>query len=75
MPRIDSRIALEVVDVRLERLNDLSVGDAIAEGVSGTTAITPCYARERFKTLWESINGPGSWDVNPWVWAVSFRVV
>ena len=70
MRRTDSRITLEVVDVRLERLTAISVGDAIAEGVGGTTSITPCYAQERFKTLWESINGPGSWDVDPWVWAV-----
>lgn len=75
MPKLASRITLEVVDVRLEHLGDISVSDAIAEGVGGTTSITPCYARERFKTLWESISGPGSWDLNPWVWAVSFRVV
>lgn len=75
MRRTDSRITLEVVDVRLERLTAISVGDAIAEGVGGTTSITPCYARERFKTLWESINGPCSWDADPLVWVVLFRVV
>lgn len=30
-------------------------------------------ARDRYAVLWESINGPGSWDANPWVWCVSFK--
>jgi hypothetical protein len=36
----------------------------------------PCYsAQESFQTLWQSINGRESWDANPWVWVVSFKVL
>ena len=80
MPRWASRIALEVVSVRVERLNEISGGDAMAEGVTEAMACgcldngTPsCSAKCRFKGLWESINGPGSWAENPFVWVVEFR--
>lgn len=87
MPRRISRITLEITDVRVERLQDISEGDAQAEG-------TPCYVcggpmdgrseddchcfhskakASDYRNLWERINGPGSWDVNPWVWVVEFR--
>jgi hypothetical protein len=65
MPRAVSRITLEITDVRVQRLWDISEADAQAEGWDGTVL---GYAK-----LWESINGKGSWDANPWVWAVSFR--
>lgn len=76
MPRYACRILLEITDVRVERLHDLSEDDARAEGaepllVSPDGGSWPHY--EGFCALWESINGAGSWDVNPWVWAVSFR--
>jgi hypothetical protein len=91
MPRWASRITLEIVDVRVERLHSITEADAVAEGVGlSHRAISPyesewsfwdylgnapCYgmARDSFASLWESINGPGSWDANPWVWAVQFR--
>ena len=86
MPRWASRITLEVTGVRVERLQDISEADAIAEGIerwdgSGNNewadysdpAGLPLSARESYRTLWEQINGPGSWDANPWVWAVDFR--
>jgi hypothetical protein len=73
MPRWASRILLEVDSVRVERLNDISELDAKAEG---------CFPRETedgwlscrtaFCELWEAINGPDSWDANPWVWVVEF---
>ena len=94
MPRWASRIKLEIVSVRVERLNDISEADALAEGIAGDSfefhgqpffrdyrltdaeaetqpALTT--ARDSFYSLWESINGHGSWDVNPWVWVVEFR--
>ncbi len=82
MPRWASRITLEITNVRVERLQDTSEDDARAEGVerfaSGwknyTDFAVVCQtARAAFRTLWESINGPGSWNANPWVWVVEFR--
>lgn len=93
MPRWASRILLEITNIRIERLQDISEADALAEGVfkkTGTTPIgdtvetvtggeliyaVPTQARFEFSRLWESINGPGSWDVNPWVWVVEFKVI
>lgn len=82
MPRAASRIMLEITEVRVQRLQEISEPDARAEGA-------PCYEdgidppppdaecewsyRASFRRLWESINGPGSWDANPWVWAITFR--
>lgn len=79
MPRWASRITLEITDVRVERLQDISEADAQAEGwtrrpeVSTDPQVHKEAARDWFMDLWESINGPGSWDANPWVWVVEFR--
>lgn len=86
MPRWASRITLDVVDVRVERLQDISEEDAKAEGCE---EITPGFYRNylstdgatfysaamSFQSLWESINGPDSWDANPWVWVVTFKKI
>lgn len=72
MPRWASRITLEVTEVRVERLQDISEADAQAEGVYTDPA---CPAYDAYAQLWDEINGPGSWEANPWVWAVSFKVV
>ena len=78
MPRWACRIALEVVSVRVERLQDISRSDELAEGVKTTrsTRTGVVYAKESFADLWNSINekrGHG-WDSNPWVWVVEFEV-
>jgi hypothetical protein len=75
MYRWASRITLEITEVRVERLQDISDSDAWAEGISASTVSTdePGDAVRLYRALWESINGPGSWDENPWVWAISFR--
>lgn len=103
MPRWASRITLEVIEVRVQRLQDISDEDCIAEGIEpnwsgdltkgwnglggegwtpecgwwhylnsidGEPAYTP---RESYQSLWESINGEGSWAANAWVWAISFK--
>lgn len=91
MPRWASRILLEVVSVRVERLQDISEADAQAEGcdqltwngIHGTAADLidwPLKTVNRpwangYALLWESINGDGSWAANPLVWAVEFKVV
>jgi hypothetical protein len=77
MPRAASRIALDVTDVRVERLHEISEEDAIKEGTPGGHGAIPGYGYsatplEHYRWLWESINGPDSWDANPWVWGISF---
>lgn len=78
MPRWASRIALDVTEVRVERLQAITPSDAIAEGVFGdgryATAPPLPYPVATFADLWDSINGArASWASNPWVWVVSFK--
>lgn len=79
MPRWSCRIVLEIVSVRVERLNEISEQDAIAEGVDGHDSagalLTGWYEKPRkaFQRLWEQINGNGSWEQNPWVWVIEFK--
>ena len=79
LPRRGSRIRLEITGVRVERLQQISEADAIAEGcplinpnpfILGHGASS---ASGWFSQLWEDINGSGSWDANPWVWVIEFR--
>ena len=86
MPRWASRITLEIVSVRVERLQEINEEDAIAEGielvgsVGGTyklypelEGVTNC-AKDSFSTLWDSINGKKlPWSKNPWVWVIEFK--
>lgn len=113
MPRWACRLVLEITDVRVQRLQDISPEDVLAEGVSVpvdqdtghflldvsskfapskylattddnvmvqrgrggglTTALHNHLLPAHFASLWETINGAGSWDSNPWVWAITFR--
>jgi hypothetical protein len=109
MPRWASRITLEITGVRVERLQDISEADAIAEGGQwtdngprhwakpgatfeelnpvngwnegwshiGQTDQDKCLSSAimSYANLWESINGTGSWDHNPWVWVLEFKRV
>jgi hypothetical protein len=89
MPRWACRIELEVTNVRVERLQEITEDDARAEGVDRDTepcdhtrlsceeigCMGPTY-RSTFCELWDSINGDrGGWELNPWVWVVEFRRV
>lgn len=87
MPRAASRLNLGITGVRVERLNQISDEDAMAEGIRCYTAgdilayaVSPdsrddaeATARMAFRALWQSINGADSWDANPWVWVVNFE--
>lgn len=75
MPRIASRILLEIESVRVERLNDISRGDAMAEGCPFPNMASGPDPRKWYSGLWDEINGAGSWAANPWVWVVEFRRV
>lgn len=77
MPRWASRNTLDVTSVRVERLQDISEADCAKEGApfsySGFAPEDAPDWRGWYRDLWESINGPGSWDANPWVWVVEFK--
>lgn len=80
MPRWASRITLEITDIRVERLQDISGEDAKAEGWPRERELFPninpdSKAKDWYLRLWESINGKGSWVKNPWVWVITFRKV
>ena len=76
MPRWASRITLEITGVRVERLQDISEADAIAEGARNSLHLPGGrFARENFGHLWWTINGDGSWKSNPWVWVVEFKAI
>lgn len=90
MPRWVSRILLEVTAVGVERLQDITEEQAVAEGVERPENIRDVdvwdgaerelfnamnQPRDRFKRLWADINGVESWDANPWVWVVEFKRV
>ena len=86
MPRKASRILLEITSIRAERLQDISEDDAIAEGIlfNGDYDLWWDYQREQwicvdpidsYKSLICKINGPETWEKNPWVWVVEFKVI
>jgi hypothetical protein len=72
LPKWAPRLFLRVESVRVERLNEITVGDALAEGIDSVPMQHPLDAIDKYAALWESINGSGSWDANPWVWVVTF---
>lgn len=85
MPREASRITLEIIEVRVERLQEVTGEDAWQEGVSTNTEYAeyavrletpPVTSRHYFKHLWDSINGKKyPWDSNPYVWVIGFKRV
>lgn len=88
MPRWASRITLNLTGVRIERLNEISEEDAISEGIDvfqrgDEPRVYRDYLKRgehyglsatgSYRSLWESINGTGSWEANPWVWVLNFE--
>ncbi|WP_287374927.1 hypothetical protein [Mesorhizobium sp.] len=79
MPRWASRLTLNVLNVRVQRLQEITTVDALLEGVGVGLAdgkVTKPNTRDSFRQLWDGINADRGfgWDVNPWVVAVSFTV-
>lgn len=90
MPRWASRILLEITAVRVERLQDISGEDAVAEGIARDgdgyerfhvdpdAPLGQSFTRNpvlAYRGLWEKINGVGTWDANPLVWVIEFKRV
>ena len=73
MQKIDSRITLEITNIRVERLNDISESDAIAEGIDWEDDYVHMRAKDAYESLWKKINGEESWKQNPWVWVIEFE--
>lgn len=90
MPKVAARIWLEVVKVRVERVQDIGLDDSVNEGIESHFSALFQEVRYRdyrgndgewrsprssFMSLWQSINGAESWDENTWVWVVEFKVL
>jgi len=91
MPRLISRISLEITGVNVSRVKEISEADARAEGVERVGDSWKCYgncadhktghdkrtsATTSFMSLWDSINAkPLDWDSNPWIWVLTFKVL
>jgi hypothetical protein len=90
MPKSAARIWLQITDIKVERLNDITEDDSLAEGIVTRIGVAPDYfthyqvkgtpnlyntARQAFMYLWQSINGSESLTLNPWVWVISFKVL
>lgn len=80
MPRWASRIQLEITNVRIERLQNITEEDAKAEGYKRVDDLDVHYESHRcyFSVLWDSIYGKDkdkSWNANPWVWVIQFKRV
>jgi len=77
MPRKASRINLEILKVKVQRLHDMTDSDAVAEGIgSAMDRLCTNYHGKwinLYRELWERINGKASWDKNPWVWVIEFK--
>jgi hypothetical protein len=80
MPRHASRITLEIVNVRVERVKEISIEDCHAEGFrerAHSDELDQIYDKVQFGLLWERLNAKRGygWAENPWVWVLSFKRV
>lgn len=74
MPRWASRITLEITDIRVEKLQEITFYDAVREGMKEGCGPETGYSVNLYKKLWDSINGKKhSWESNPFVWVISFK--
>lgn len=90
MKKVAARLWLKITSIKVEKLNDITDEDCMKEGICKMTkddtvfkyapleqwqwADMPRTPKDAFKKLWEEINGMGSWDINPWVWAIQFEI-
>lgn len=74
MPKAAARIWLQIEEIRVERLQDITYQDILQEGMPKPLGDYSSPV-DWFETLWTKINGSGSWDANPWLWVIKFRVL
>lgn len=83
MPRWTSRITLEITDVRIERVQNISAVDTANEGMfndgkcwQNGDGVAYNTGEQAFQALWDSIYASRgfSWNVNPWVWVICFKI-
>lgn len=91
MPSWIAKQFIEITDVKCERLQDISDEDCISEGITqgvcsdgifwglklldGTYLSYSKTPKEAYRAIWESINGKGSWDLNPWVHSYHYKLL
>lgn len=73
MPKEACRLFLRIKDIRVERLQDISRGDAMAEGCPFPNIAKETFPTKWFRELWIKINGEQSWNDNPFVWVIEFE--
>lgn len=88
MPKSACRLWLEIVNVRVQKLNDINDLDAKSEGINKMLGYYRDYnskysglaahifmPKQSFISLWQKINGEESWSLNPWVWVITFKKI
>jgi len=87
MPRWASRLTLEIVNISLEHLQDISEEDAVAEGCHHNIGLVPApmeppeydgiSARQDYRELWDFLNAKRGhpWEANDWIWRIEFKVI
>lgn len=66
---------IEIIDVWLQRVQEISQEDTLADGFSGDGISGSAAAYAQFADIWISIYGAESWSENPWVWVIEFKRV
>ena len=80
MPKKFARIWLEITNVRVERLHEITTQDITDEGVMSNKGYRTrgkrwdAFQRIAFQAVWGSIHGQNAWEINPWVWVVEFKL-
>ncbi|CAY73975.1 hypothetical protein EPYR_01595 [Erwinia pyrifoliae DSM 12163] len=84
MPRWASRIDLLITDIRVEKIQDISDDDVMAEGVQVETHFLNNFftlqseagsAKDAYRKQWVTLYGCNSWEANPWVWVIEFKPI
>ena len=76
MPKKYARTWVQITDVRVQQVQSLDNNDALAEGAPDIRTIDNNFdMRDCFGVLWDDIHGPGAWERNDWVWALTFKLI